>query len=476
MTSEGTENFPGVFRPSARASELAKDFEDLSEGEASGITESVAGRVVARRDSGKLIFVVLQDSTGRIQLFCSLSELDPDSFAVAKNCDLGDWVGAEGEIIRTKRGELSVKARSVTLVAKAMRPLPDKWHGVTDTETRYRQRYLDLIVNPNARQALETKAKVLASVRRTLADRGFIEVETPILQPLPGGAAAKPFSARYEALDTEVYMRVAPELYLKRILVGGVERIYELGRCFRNEGISTRHNPEFTMLEAYQAFADYSDMMELVEAIVSGAAKDVLGSTHLIYADRELDLTPPWDRIPLMELASEAVGEELSIEMSRDELARIATNNGLEMQADWGPGKILFSIYDKLAEGQIWGPVFVVDFPEEVSPLARPNAGKPGLAERFEAVCAGREMANAFSELNDPVLQRKRLEAQAKKRAAGDEEAMRLDEDFLRALEHGMPPAGGMGLGVDRLVMLLTNAASIREALTFPQLRPEKGA
>ncbi|RIK09297.1 MAG: lysine--tRNA ligase [Acidobacteria bacterium] len=475
MTSEGTGSGPGAFRPSARASELISRFEDLPEGEGSGVGESVAGRVVARRDSGKLVFVVLQDSTGRIQLFCSLSELDPDSFATAKDCDLGDWLGAQGEIIRTKRGELSVKARSVTLVAKAMRPLPDKWHGVTDTETRYRQRYLDLIVNPDARQALEAKAKVLASVRSTLADRGFIEVETPILQPLPGGAAAKPFSARYEALDTEVYMRVAPELYLKRVLVGGVERIYELGRCFRNEGISTRHNPEFTMLEAYQAFADYSDMMELVEAIVAAAALAVMGTTQLIYAERELDLTPPWDRRSLAELASDAVGRELSIEMSRDELANVAASHGLEVQADWGPGKILFHIYDKLAEGEIWGPAFVVDFPEEVSPLARPHADKAGLAERFEAVCAGREMANAFSELNDPVLQRERLEAQAKKRAAGDEEAMRLDEDFLRALEHGMPPAGGMGLGIDRLVMLLTNASSIREALTFPQLRPEKG-
>lgn len=475
MTPEGSGNYPGTFRPSARSGELTARFEDLLAGEGSGVNESVAGRVVARRDSGKLVFIVLQDSTGRVQLFCSLSELDADSFATAKDCDLGDWLGAEGEIIRTKRGELSVKARSVTLVAKAMRPLPDKWHGVTDTETRYRQRYLDLIVNPDARNALETKAKVLASVRSTLAGRGFIEVETPILQPLPGGAAAKPFSARYEALDTEVYMRVAPELYLKRVLVGGVERIYELGRCFRNEGISTRHNPEFTMLEAYQAFADYSDMMDLVEAIVAGAALSVLGTTQLSYADRELDLTPPWDRRPLVELASDAAGRELAIDMSRDELASVATEKGIEVHADWGPGKILFQLYDKLAEGEIWGPAFVVDFPEEVSPLARPHTGKPGFAERFEAVCAGREMANAFSELNDPVLQRQRLEAQAKKRAAGDEEAMRLDEDFLRALEHGMPPAGGMGLGIDRLVMLLTNAGSIREALTFPQLRPEKG-
>lgn len=472
MSSSQSDHYPPVYRPTARAAELIEEFRDLAAGDGSGHHVSVAGRVVARRDSGKLVFVDIQDSSGRIQLFCSRSELDEDSFERAKRCDLGDWLGAEGEVVRTRRGELSVKATLVKLVAKAVRPLPDKWHGVTDTETRYRQRYLDLIVNPEARRALEVKARILASIRKTLDSRGFIEVETPILQPLPGGAAAKPFTARYEALDTDVYMRVAPELYLKRILVGGVERIYELGRCFRNEGVSTRHNPEFTLLEAYQAFADYSDMMELVEAIVSSAAMEVIGATKLTYAGRELDLTPPWDRRMLLDLASDAVGCELSLEMPRPDLVEIAAANGIKVEDDWGPGKIIFQLYDKLAEGEIWGPAFILDFPEEVSPLARPHSTKPGLVERFEAVCAGRELANAFSELNDPNLQRERLEAQARKRSAGDEEAMRLDEDFLTALEHGMPPAGGLGIGVDRLVMLLTNATSIREALTFPQLRP----
>lgn len=468
------DNYPPAFRPTARAAELIERFEDLPSEEGSGEEFSVAGRVTARRDSGKLVFVVLQDSTGRIQLFCSQADLESQSFDLAKGCDLGDWLGATGELVRTRRGELSIRPTEVVLVAKAMRPLPDKWHGVTDTETRYRQRYLDLIVNPDARRILEAKAGVLASLRRHLDSRGFIEVETPVLQPLPGGAAAKPFSARYEALDTEVFMRVAPELYLKRLLVGGIERIFELGRCFRNEGISTRHNPEFTMLEAYQAFADYSDMMELLEELVVGAANDVLGATAIEYDGKPMDLTPPWDRIPLLEAASRAVGRTVSLDLDRAELVEIAKGEGIEVAPEWGPGKIAFQIYDKVAEGQFWNPTFVVDFPEEVSPLARPHRDKPGLAERFEVVCAGREMANAFSELNDPVLQRERLEAQALRRAAGDEEAMRVDEDFLRALEHGMPPAGGMGLGIDRLVMILSGATSIREALTFPQLRPER--
>lgn len=472
--TESADPFPPAFRPSARAGALAAEHASLGDGESSGVEVSVAGRVMARRDTGKLVFLVIQDSTGKIQLFCSKSELEAAEFETAKSCDLGDWVGASGEVIRTKTGELSVRAGELALIVKAMRPLPDKWHGLTDTETRHRQRYLDLIVNPNARRTLEIKAGVLSYVRRALGERGFLEVETPILQPLPGGAAAKPFTSHYEALDADVYMRVAPELYLKRILVGGVERLYELGRCFRNEGVSARHNPEFTMLEAYQAFADYSEMMELVEALVVGAANEIVGTTTLEYDGQPLDLTPPWKRISLMDAASETVGEELAIEMPRADLVSIAGRYEIEIRDDWGPGKIIFQVYDKVAEREIWNPTFVVDFPAEVSPLARPHPSIEGLAERFEAVAVGREFANAFSELNDPVLQRERLEASALRRAEGDEEAMMLDEDFLRALEHGMPPAGGLGMGIDRLVMMLSGATSIRESITFPQVRPEQ--
>ncbi len=460
------------FKPTTSAASLRERFGSLGPDSKTGEKASVAGRVVAHRDTGKLVFVVIKDSSGTIQIFCP-SSMGESNFRVAKDLILGDIVGAYGEVVTTRTGELSILPDQLVLILRPVRPLPGKWHGITDVETRYRRRYLDFALNDGAREVLRARAQILASLRKTLDSRGFIEVETPILQPLPGGAAAKPFSARYEALDTDVFLRVAPELYHKRILVGGIERIYEIGRCFRNEGISTRHNPEFTMLEAYMAYGDYRDMMELTQTLVREAAVACTGGTSLEYQGKSLDLGAPWDEIPLLELVARATGKEIGPDTPIEDARRIAADLGLEIQPSWGVGRIAFYIYDKLCEEKIDRPTFVTGFPTEVSPLAKPSPENPWLAERFEAVVAGRELANAFSELNDPEEQRRRLQEQARRRAAGDEEAMVYDEDFVTALEYGMPPAGGLGLGVDRLVMLLTDNVSIREVLAFPQLRPE---
>ncbi len=461
-----------TFRPTTDVASLRERYSALSPDSRTGERVRVAGRVVAHRDTGKLVFAVVKDGTGTIQIFCPVS-VGEENFRLAKDLILGDIVGAAGEVVTTRTGELSVEPEELVLLTRPKRPLPGKWHGITDVETRYRRRYLDFALNDSARAVLRARARILASLRQTLDERGFVEVETPILQPLPGGAAARPFVAHYDALDTDVYLRVAPELYHKRILVGGIERIYEIGRCFRNEGISTRHNPEFTMLEAYMAFADYTDMMELTQALVAGAAMAWLGRTEVEYEGRVIDLSPPWPQKSLTELVSEVAGEEIGPETPVERARRLAESLGLEVDPSWGTGKVAFYIYDKLCEPQLEGPVFVTGFPTEVSPLARPSETNPFFADRFEAVVAGRELVNAFSELSDPDEQKRRLQEQARRRAAGDEEAMAYDEDFVTALEYGMPPAGGMGMGVDRLVMLLSGNSSIREVLAFPQLRPE---
>jgi lysyl-tRNA synthetase class 2 len=461
------------FKPSTTASALKERYGSLPPDSNSGEKAAVAGRVVAHRDTGKLVFAVVKDGTGTIQLFCPAS-VGEEIFASAKDLILGDIVGANGEVVTTRTGELSILPDQLVIIARPKRPLPGKWHGITDVETRYRKRYLDFALNDDARAVLAIRAQVLASLRRTLDRRGFIEIETPILQPLPGGAAARPFVAHYDALETDVYLRVAPELYHKRILVGGIERIYEIGRCFRNEGISTRHNPEFTMLEAYMAYGDYRDMMDLTQALVVDAALSCKGTTNVEYGGRNIELSPPWDEIPLSELVAEAAGLEIGPETSLDDARRAAESLGLSIDPSWGTGKIAFYIYDKICEEKLDRPTFVTGFPVEVSPLARPSPHNPWVAERFEAVIAGRELVNAFSELQDPDEQKRRLEEQARKRAAGDPEAMVYDEDFVTALEYGMPPAGGLGMGVDRLVMLLSDNVSIREVLAFPQLRPDR--
>ncbi len=454
------------------AASLHAEFDGLEPGAETGVTVSVAGRLMLRRDQGKVAFGTLQDSSGRVQLFARANATPSyDGFCALS---LGDWIGVKGQVVKTRKGELSVTVDEWTVLAEARRSFPDKWHGITDTDTRYRQRYVDLWVTDEARAALQLRSRAVSLLRRFLEDRGFIEVETPIFHPIPGGATAKPFVSHHNALDMDLYLRVATELYLKRLVVGGFEKVFEVGRTFRNEGLSPRHNPEFTMLELYEAYADYGDMMRITEELVAHLATEVRGTTRLTYGGRELDLTPPWRRATLTELVEEHAGVHIDIDTPIDDLRAIASASGVEVDEAWGPGKLVLEVYEKTTESELWGPVFVCDYPKEVSPLARAHRTEPGLAERFEAIVAGRELANAFSELVDPDDQRARFEDQARAKAAGDDEAMELDEDFLRALEYGMPPTGGLGIGIDRLVMLLADAHHIRDVLLFPTLRPEQ--
>ncbi len=473
LRAAGIEPYVNGFKVTARAAELATDYEDLEPGTETADVVTVAGRLVARRDQGKLAFLVLRDATGEIQLFCRLNVLGEQSFAFAKDLDLGDWVGATGVVLRSRRGELSVQPTEVTLLSKSLSPLPEKYHGLTDTETRYRQRYVDLIANPEVRTVFETRFKVIASIRRHMEAAGYLEVETPMLQPIPGGATARPFVTYHNALDMPLYLRIAPELYLKRLLVGGFERVYEINRSFRNEGMSPRHNPEFTMLEAYQAFGNMESMIELTESIITRAAAEVLGTLTVDYQGVRVSLERPWRRATMAELVSEAAGRELSVHTPVDELRRECRDRGIELEAGWGPGKMLTELFEKLVEHTLVQPTFVTLYPAETSPLARRNDIDPDLTDRFELIITGREFANAFSELVDPIDQRSRFEAQAAAKDAGDDEAMWIDEDYLRAQEYGMPPAGGLGIGIDRLVMLLTDQPSIRDVLLFPHMRPE---
>ncbi|HEX9683862.1 MAG TPA: lysine--tRNA ligase [Acidimicrobiales bacterium] len=445
----------------------------LEPGTETGVAVTVAGRLMLRRVQGKLSFGTLADATGRIQLFAP-AKVTPryDQFG---ELSLGDWIGVTGEIMTTRKGELSVKVEDWTLLAETRRTFPDKWHGLTDPDLRYRQRYVDLWVTEEARRALTMRSRVMSLTRRWLEDRRFIEVETPILQPIPGGALARPFTTHHNALDTDLYLRVAPELYLKRLVVGGMDRVFEIGRVFRNEGLSPRHNPEFTMLELYQAYGDYTDVMALTEELVGHLATELVGTTSIIYDGRPLDLSPPWRRVSLTELVGEHADLDISVDMPRAELAAICDKVGVEHKASWGPGKLVLEIYEKTTEPELWGPVFVTDYPVEVSPLARQSRQDALVTERFEAIVAGRELCNAFSELTDPDVQRQRFEAQAAAREAGDHEAMAVDEDYLRALDHGLPPTAGLGIGMDRLVMLLTDVATIRDVVAFPTLRPEVG-
>ncbi len=464
---------PYRFERTADTAELQRVHAGLAPDSRTGQRVSVAGRLMLVRRHGAIAFGTLADLSGRIQVFAT--EAATPDFDGFTRLSTGDWVGVTGEVVTTRRGELSVTADEWVLLAEARRPFPDKWHGLVDPDTRYRQRYVDLWVTEEARRVFLIRTRVISLVRRWLEDRGFLEVETPVLHPLPGGAVAKPFVTHHNALDMDLYLRIAPELYLKRLIGGGVEKVFELGRVFRNEGISTRHNPEFTMLELYQAYADYTDMMALCEGLVADVAREITGSTLLTYAGRELDLTPPWRRVTMVELVEEHAGVAVDVAMKTSELAAVARRLGVPVKPSWGPGKLVVEIYEKTTEAEIWGPVFVCDHPLEVSPLARPHRSKPGYVERFEPIVAGRELGNAFSELVDPDDQRARFEEQAAQKAAGDEEAMVVDDDYLRALEYGLPPTGGLGIGIDRLVMLLTGATNIRDVVLFPTLRPEAG-
>jgi lysyl-tRNA synthetase, class II len=455
-----------------RASQLQAEHRDLGAGDDSGRVATVAGRVMLLRDMGRMAFATLRDSSGAIQLWGKANVTEHYAEFTALN--LGDWVVATGQVVRTKRGELSIEVDTWQLLAETRRGFGDKWHGVTDADLRYRQRYVDLWVNEDSRRVFQARSRLLSLTRRFLEDRGFVEVETPMFQPLAGGALARPFVTHHNALDIDLFLRIAPELYLKRLVVGGFERVFELGRVFRNEGIDRRHNPEFTMLELYQAYADYADMMSLTEELVAHLAEEVCGSTVISYGGRTVDLSPPWARRSLVDVVEEHAGIRVDVGMPVEDLRGIAADCGVEPDASWGPGKLVVEIYEKTTEAQLWGPLFVCDYPEEVSPLARAHRELPGLVERFEPIVAGRELGNAYTELVDPDEQRHRLEVQARQHSAGDEEAMVLDDDYVRALEYGLPPVGGLGLGMDRLMMLLTDTHNIRDVVLFPTLRPEQ--
>jgi lysyl-tRNA synthetase class 2 len=471
MTEHG--EIPYRFERTASAAELHRRHGGLGPGTETGEVESVAGRLMLRRVQGKVAFGTLADSSGRIQLFARVDETPRFDDFCALN--LGDWVGVTGGVLTTRRGELSVRVEDWVVLAPARRQFPDKWHGLADVETRYRQRYVDLWAGDDTRHALLLRSAVVSWLRRLLEERGFVEVETPVLHPVPGGALARPFVTHHEALDLDLYLRIAPELYLKRLVVGGFERVFEIGRVFRNEGISPRHNPEFTMLELYQAYADYGDVMVLTEELVARLATELCGGTHLRYGEGELDLAPPWRRATLTEVVAEHTGMELDVNMPVVDLQRAADRLGLATDHRWGAGKLLLEIYEKTTEHRLWEPVFVLDYPTEVSPLARRHRSRPGYVERFEAIAGGRELANAFTELVDPDEQRARFEAQAAERLGGDTEAMVVDDDYLRALEYGLPPTAGLGVGIDRLAMLFADAANIRDVIAFPTLRPEPG-
>jgi lysyl-tRNA synthetase class 2 len=437
---------------------------------------TIAGRIVGLRRFGKAAFAVLQDGADRIQTYLKKDRLGEAAYKVCEELDLGDWIGVSGVLFRTKTNEFTVDVTQLTFLSKALHPLPEKWHGLTDVETRYRQRYVDLIANPSVHHIFATRSRIITTIRAFLIEKGFLEVETPMMQPIPGGATARPFVTHHNALNADLYLRVAPELYLKRLIVGGIPRVFEINRNFRNEGISTIHNPEFTMLEFYMAYADYTDLIALTEELFGRLAKEVLGSTTLEYQGHSINLAGPWRRWSWRQALLEI--NKLDDSIFKDRAAALAAAKQLggriDVAKDAGHMDILNEIFEETVEPQLIQPTFITDYPIEISPLARRKDADPSLTDRFELYIAGREIANAFSELNDPLDQRRRFEAQVAKRAAGDEEAHYLDEDFLRALEYGMPPAGGEGIGIDRLVMLFTDQASIRDVILFPQLRPEK--
>ena len=443
---------------------------------------ALAGRVMAMRHHGKSCFAVLRDQSGQIQIYARADVLGP-AYAAFVDLDVGDFIGVTGELFRTRTAELTVAVKQFEFLTKALRPLPEKWHGLKDVETRYRRRYVDLIVNPQVREAFVMKSRLIATLRAFFAARGFLEVETPMMQPIPGGAAAKPFVTHHNALDMPLYLRVAPELYLKRLVVGGLDRVYEINRNFRNEGVSTQHNPEFTMLEFYQAYADYHDLMELTEEVFLHLGQTLLGADTLTYQGETVRLAPPWRRLPFFEGLSEALGSPVTPDTDARTLGAAATRRGgfasdrkteAILRGDEGAVTLWKEIFDTLVEPSLVQPTFVIDFPIELSPLSKQKAGQPRLVDRFELYVCRREIANAYSELNDPIDQRRRFEDQAAERERGDEEAHWMDEDFVRALEYGLPPTAGEGIGIDRLAMLFTDAASIRDVILFPHLRPER--
>lgn len=466
LREKGIDPFGGKFERTHRSQEIIDQFEDL---ENNNVT--IAGRIMAKRNMGKATFVHIQDIAGKIQVYVRVNEVGQDTYELFTHFDIGDIIGVTGKVFKTQRGEISVWASDITLLSKSLKPLPEKWHGLKDVELRYRQRYVDLIVNPEVKDVFITRTRIIRAIRNYLDKLGFLEVETPMMHPIPGGAAARPFITHHNTLDMDLYLRIAPELYLKRLLVGGLEKVYEINRNFRNEGISTKHNPEFTMLELYEAYADYHDMMQLTENLIASAALEVLGTTKIEYEGQIIDLTPPWTRIPMLDAIKQYTGVDFT-QIHNDEQAKDAAKSlGMNIEKDATRGSIINEVFEEHVESKLIQPTFVTDYPIEISPLAKRNAENPDYTYRFELFIYAREMANAFSELNDPIDQEQRFRNQVEQRAAGDDEAHRMDEDYINALEYGMPPAGGLGIGIDRLVMLLTNSSSIRDVLLFPQMK-----
>ena len=455
--------------------DIEAKYAELADGEDTEDVVKIAGRVIAKRGQGKIMFIVVRDATAEIQLFCRINDMDEAAWNTLKALDLGDILGVTGVVVRTQRGQLSVAPKSATLLSKAVRPLPEKFHGLSDKETRYRQRYVDLIANDDVRETFRKRSQILSTFRRFMESDGYMEVETPILQTIQGGATAKPFITHFNALDQECYLRIATELHLKRCIVGGFERVFEIGRIFRNEGMDLTHNPEFTTMEAYRAFSDLEGMKALAQGVIKAANKAIGNPEVIEYQGQTIDLSGEWASRPMTDIVSDVLGKQVTIDTPVEELAAAAREKGLEIKPEWTAGKIIAEIYDELGEDTIVNPTFVCDYPIEVSPLAKRFEDDPRLTHRFELVIAGHEYANAFSELNDPVDQAERFAAQMAEKAGGDDEAMEYDEDYVRALEYGMPPAGGIGIGIDRVVMLLTNQASIRDVLLFPHMKPEKG-
>ncbi|MGD6834679.1 lysine--tRNA ligase [Sutcliffiella halmapala] len=470
---KGLDPFGTRFERTNDSKQLIAEYGDIEKEEldTKEISVTIAGRIMTKRGKGKAGFAHIQDLTGQIQLYIRKDAVGDDAYEIFNSADIGDIVGVTGMIFKTKVGELSIKATSFELLTKALRPLPEKYHGLKDVEQRYRQRYLDLITNPESKETFIARSKIIQAMRRYLDDHGYLEVETPMMHSIAGGASARPFITHHNTLDMTLYMRIAIELHLKRLIVGGLEKVYEIGRVFRNEGVSTRHNPEFTMIELYEAYADYNDIMNLTENLIAHIAKEVLGSTKVMYADTEVDLTPQWKRLHMADAVKEATGVDFWQQMTDEEAHAIAKEHGIQVTEHMQFGHILNEFFEQKVEETLIQPTFIYGHPVEISPLAKKNAEDPRFTDRFELFIVGREHANAFTELNDPIDQKERFEAQLKEKEQGNDEAHEMDHDFIEALEYGMPPTGGLGIGIDRIVMLLTNSPSIRDVLLFPQMR-----
>lgn len=457
------------YEVTAKSKEIIDNFETME-----GKVVMIAGRIMSKRGMGKASFSHVQDMEGQIQVYLKVDEVGEEHYEEFKKYDIGDIVGIQGEVFKTHKGEISVKAKVVELLSKSLQPLPEKWHGLKDVDLRYRQRYVDLIVNHDVKRTFIIRSKIISAIRKYLDNLGYIEVETPILNTIPGGASAKPFVTHHNTLGLDMYLRIAPELYLKRLIVGGFEKVYEIGRLFRNEGMSVKHNPEFTTIELYEAYTDYNGMMDIAEGLISTVSNEVLGTMKIKYQDQEIDLTPNWNRISMAEAVRQYTGLDFSKVETKEEAYDIAKSKNVMVEKGASKGEIVYAMFESFVEHKLIQPTFITDYPVEVSPLAKRKIDDPSLTERFEFFIFGREMGNAFSELNDPIDQRERFLDQVKKREAGDEEANMMDDDFVTALEYGLPPTGGLGIGIDRLVMLLTDSHSIRDVLLFPTMKPKE--